>query len=175
MLKGQHIYLRGIEIGDLSFLSDIENNPDNWIISDTLIPFSDSSLKAYILSSRDLTSDKQVRFIVCKNESDTPIGAVDLFNYDSVHRKAGVGILIKEDERKNGFASQALKIIIEYAFDFLNLHHIWANILQNNSHSIKLFKSNGFELSGVKKEWNLYEGEWLDEGFYQLFNPREVK
>jgi diamine N-acetyltransferase len=175
MLKGQHIYLRGIEIDDLSFLSDIENNPDNWIISDTLIPFSDSSLKAYILSSRDLTSDKQVRFIVCKNESDKPIGAVDIFEYDPVHRKAGVGILINEDERKKGFANQALKIIIEYAFNFLSLHQLWANIQQANTQSVKLFKSNGFELSGVKKEWNLYDGKWLDEGFYQLFNPREVK
>ena len=175
MLKGQNIYLRGIELDDLSFLTVIENNPENWQFSGTLIPFSNSSLTDYILATRDLPSDRQVRFIICKKESESPIGAVDLFNYDPVHRNAGVGIILKEDERENGFASQALTIIIEYAFEFLNLHQIWANILQNNAHSIKLFKSNGFELNGVKKEWILYDGEWLDEGFYQLFNPREVK
>ena len=174
MLKGQHIYLRGIEIDDLSFLKITENNPENWRVSGTLIPFSDSSLKEYILAARDLTSDKQVRFIICKNESDEPIGAADLFEYDPVHRKAGVGILILKDERKKGFASEALNIIIDYAFNFLNLHQLWANIHQHNTQSIKLFKSNDFDLSGVKKEWNLYDGEWLDEGFYQLFNPSEV-
>jgi len=175
MLKGQNIYLRGIEIDDLPFLKITENNPENWQISGTLIPFSDSSLKEYILSARDLPTDRQVRFIISKNESTEPIGAVDLFDYDSLHRKAGVGILINKDERKKGFATEALKIIIDYAFNFLNLHHVWANILKHNTQSVKLFKSNGFELSGVKKDWILYDGEWLDEGFYQLFNPREVK
>ena len=174
MLKGQHIYLRGIEIDDLPFLAITENNPENWKVSGTLIPFSDSSLKDYILSARDLPSDKQVRFIICKNENDKPVGAVDLFDYDPVHRKAGVGILILADERKKGFASQALKIIIDYGFNFLNLHQIWANIHQQNSQSIKLFINNGFELSGVKKDWNLYNGEWQDEGFYQVFNAKEI-
>ena len=175
MLKGQHIYLRGIEISDQPFLATIENNPENWKVSGTLIPFSESSLKDYILSARDLPSDKQVRYIICNNDSDNPIGAVDLFDYDPIHKRAGVGIIILAEERQKGFATEALKIIIEYGFNFLNLHLIWANILQNNTQSIKLFKSNGFKLSGVKKEWNLYGGEWLDEGFYQLFNPREVK
>ena len=174
MLKGQHIYLRGIEIDDLSFLKTIENDPENWKVSGTLIPFSDSSLKDYILSARDLPSDKQVRYLICNNENDKPIGAVDLFDYDPVNRRAGMGILILEEERKKGFASEALKIIIDYGFNFLNLRQIWANINHQNSESIKLFKNLGFELSGVKKDWNLFDGEWQDEDFYQLFNPTVI-
>ena len=158
MLKGQHIYLRGIDIDDLSFLTITENNPDNWKVSGTLIPFSNSSLKDYILSDRDLPTDKQVRYIICINENNKPIGAVDLFDYDPVHRKAGVVILILNDERKKGFASEALKIIIDYAFNFLNLHQLWANIHQQNSESIRLFKKNGFELSVLKKDWNIFNG-----------------
>ena len=174
MLKGQHIYLRGIGVDDLSFLKTIENDPENWKVSGTLIPFSDSSLKDYILSARDLPSDKQVRYIICNNEDNNPIGVVDLFDYDPVHRRAGVGILILADDRKKGFASEALNIIIDYGFNFLNLHLIWANIHQHNIKSIKLFKNNGFELSGVKKDWNIFDGEWQDEGFYQLFNAKEI-
>lgn len=175
MLKGQHIYLRGIEIDDLSFLTITENNPDNWKVSGTLIPFSDSSLKEYIRSARDLPADKQVRYIICENESNKSVGAIDLFDYDPVHRRAGVGILILENERNKGFASEALEILIDYGFNFLNLHQLWANINQQNSESIRLFKKNSFELSGVKKDWNLFNGEWKDEGFYQLFNPTDVK
>ena len=151
MFKGQKIYLRGIELDDLSFLGIIENNPENWHVSGTLIPFSDSSLKDYILSVRDLPADKQVRLIICQNKNNQPVGAVDLFEYDPVHRRTGIGILIGEKQRKKGFASEALTLSIDYAFNFLNLHQLWANILQNNSHSILLFENCGFTNSGKKK------------------------
>jgi len=172
MFKGRNIYLRGIELDDITTLTLIENNPENWHVSGTLIPFSDSSLKDYILSVRDLPTDKQVRFIICQNENNQPVGAVDLFEYDPVHRRAGIGVLIGEGQRKKGFASEALNLTIAYAFNFLNLHQLWANILETNNLSIRLFKNSGFELSGIKKEWNLHEGKWQDEGFYQIFNPK---
>ena len=171
MFKGDHIYLRGIELDDISFLTMMENNPANWQVSGTLIPFSDSSLKDYIISVRDLPSDKQIRFIICLNGSDLAIGAVDLFEYDPVHRRAGIGILINTEYRSKGYAAEALGLSIDYAFNFLNLHQLWANILQNNQQSIRLFKNKGFELSGLKKEWSLNQGNWIGEGFYQLINP----
>ena len=175
MFKGRKIYLRGIELDDISFLTLIENNPENWQVSGTLIPFSDSSLKDYIISIRDLPSDKQVRFIICQNNTDLPIGAVDFFEYDPVHRRAGIGILIRKEQRQKGLATEALKLSVDYAFGFLNLHQLWANILQNNNSSIQLFEKSGFSLSGIKKGWNLNDGKWLDEGFYQLFNPKPAK
>jgi len=172
MFKGQKIFLRGIEIDDLSFLSRMENNPGNWLVSGTLIPFSFSSLKEYILSVRDLPTDKQVRLMVCENEHGNPVGAVDFFEYDPAHRRAGIGILISKEHRQKGFATEALNLSIDYAFDFLNLHQLWANILKNNEQSIRLFTNCGFDLSGVKKQWVINEGKWLDEGFYQLINPK---
>jgi diamine N-acetyltransferase len=174
MFKGTKIYLRGIELDDLSILAEIENNPGNWQVSGTLIPFSYSSLKDYVLSARDLPSDKQVRFIICENKTNLPIGFVDLFDFDPIHHRAGIGILINEAHRKKGIATEALNLMIDYAFGFLNLHQIWANILQNNHHSIRLFTKSGFELSGTKKEWNLNRGKWIDEGFYQLLNPNSA-
>jgi diamine N-acetyltransferase len=175
MFKGQKIYLRGIETDDLTLLTQIENNPSNWLVSGTLIPFTDSSLKKYILSDHDLPTDKQVRFIICENITNLPVGFADLFDFDPIHRRAGVGILIKERHRKKGIATEGLNLLIDYAFNFLNLHQLWANILQNNIQSIRLFKNSGFELSGIKKEWNLNKGKWHDQGFYQLLNPKPVK
>jgi diamine N-acetyltransferase len=173
MLKGKQIYLRGVEIEDLNYIEEIENNPENWLISGTLIPFSRKSLEEYILSIRSLAIDKQSRWIICKNDTHSQIGAIDLFEYDAIHRRAGMGIIIDEDYRKNGLASEAISILKEYAFSFLNLSQLWANILEDNKASQALFEKLGFIKSATKKKWFIKDGAWYDEHFYQLENGKQ--
>ena len=171
MLKGEHIYLRGIEVNDLDFISQIENNPQNWRYSETLIPFSAESLKNYVIADHNLLVDNQIRFIICLKSNDKAIGALDLFDYDAIHQRAGTGVLLEKAMRHKGYATEALKLIVNYAFNFLNLHQLWANISQDNPKSIMLFERVGFKQSGNKIQWQFHGGKWWDVGFYQLINP----
>ena len=170
MLEGKRIYLRGVEIDDLNFIEKIENNPENWLISGTLIPFSRKSLEEYILSIRNLANDKQSRWIICTNDSDISIGAIDLFEYEQTHRRAGMGIIIEKEYRMGGLASEAISLLNDYAFSFLNLTQLWANILDDNLASQGLFEKMGFIRTATKKRWFLKDGKWHDEHLYQLEN-----
>lgn len=170
MLKGKHIELRGIEIDDLHHLDAVENNPDNWLISDTQIPYSKANMLEYIKSVRDLSADKQIRFVISRRNDGNFLGFIDLFEYHAIHRRAGVGVLIQPDYRQKGYAKEALDLIINYAFSHLNLVQLWANILMNNSASIVLFSQFGFEKTGVKKKWIRHQNNWIDQGFFQLFD-----
>jgi len=172
MLKGKHIYLRGVEIDDLNFIEALENNPENWLISGTLIPFSRKSIEEYINAIRNLQTDKQCRWIISLASNDECIGAIDLFEYDSIHRRAGVGIIIEEKYRKKGYASQAIDLLIEYSFSHLNLFQLWACIIDNNIASQNLFSKAGFELTAAKKNWIFSDGLWHNEYIYQLINPK---
>ena len=175
MLKGKKIYLKGVEIDDLPFLEEIENNPENWLVSGTLIPFSRKSIEEYIYAIRNLQTDKQCRWIICLIETNERIGAIDLFEYNAVHRRAGVGIIIDEKFRKKGFASMAIDLIIKYAFSHLNLYQLWACILDDNIASQNLFSKAGFELSASKKNWIFSGDMWHNEYIYQLINPKTAK
>ena len=62
--------------------------------------------------------------LIRKMDDDNRIGAVDLFEYDAIHRRAGIGIIIENEYRKNGFALQAIEMICEYAFSHLNLYQV---------------------------------------------------
>ena len=97
------------------------------------------------------------------------VGAIDLFDFDPFHGRAGIGILVHHpDDRSKGFATAALRIMIRYSFEKLQLHQLYANILTDNEESLKLFLKAGFVLAGTKKDW-VREGEnWKDEHLLQL-------
>lgn len=174
MLIGQKIYLRTIEPCDAALLLQWENNPKNWAVSNTLVPFSEHLILQYVNSAQDIFETKQLRFIICLKENDKPIGTIDLFEYDPLNRKAGVGVLIDDiSERNNGYADEAVKLMIKYGFNRLNLHQLFCHIFESNEHSVKLFEKNGFEKTGAKKDWVRIEGKWETELFYQLINKED--
>ena len=97
------------------------------------------------------------------------VGTIDLFDFDPFHQRAGVGILIKNKEkRQKGYASEALKILINYCFNTLNLHQLYCNIYVANTTSLKLFEKYNFQIIGEKKEWTRYGDKWIGEYMLQL-------
>ena len=171
-LKGKNIYLRALEPEDLEVVYAIENDESIWHVSNTQTPYSRFLIRQYLENShQDIYEAKQLRLAICKNGDFKAIGLIDLFDFDPQDHRAGVGILIhKDDERNSGFGSEALELLIGYAFKQLNLHQLYANIDQENVASVKLFANFGFQLVGTKKEWNLVNGIYYDESLYQLIN-----
>jgi diamine N-acetyltransferase len=87
-----------------------------------------------------------------------------------LHKRAGIGILIIQEERKKGFAFESLSLLIRYSFEILMLHQLFCFISPENIPSLHLFKKHGFVKCGIKKEWRLKEGVWTDEIMFQLIN-----
>jgi len=168
MISSEKIVLRAPEPEDIDFLYQLENDEKLWYVSQTFRPFSRFEMEQYVLmAEKDPYESHQVRFMINLKSGDT-IGTVDLFEIDTYNKRAGVGIVIVEDYRERGFASEALKLVKSYCFDQLNLHQLYCNIEVDNTVSIELFKKAGFEVSGLKKDWNLKNSVWKDEYFLQL-------
>jgi len=173
LLKSNTILLRALEPEDLEFLYNCENNPEIWHISNTLSPYSKYILRQYIENShQDIYTSKQLRLIIATIENkDTPIGAIDLFDFDPYHMRAGVGILIHNTiHREKGYAFESLQLLINYCFEHLKMHQLYCNIASNNQKSLKLFEKAGFKISGTKQEWLKIQDEWENEYILQLIN-----
>ena len=169
ILNTKNSTLRALEPEDLEFLYAIENNESIWEVSHTQTPFSKYVLKQYLENAHlDIFEAKQVRLIIEEKSTKKQVGMIDLFDFNPQHKRAGVGILIHPDFQKNGFASEALSLLIAYAFTRLNLHQLYANIAADNSKSISLFTKHNFKKVGVKKEWIFSEGKFKDEVLFQL-------
>ena len=171
-LKGQHIYLRALEPEDLEFVYAIENNEEIWDISNTQTPYSKFLIRQYLENAhQDIYEAKQLRLAICLLKSDVAVGLIDLFDFDPKNSRAGIGILIqKEEDRTKGIGTEALQLLIQYAFNQLQLHQLYANIGAENSRSLQLFSKFDFQKIGVKKDWNLNNGKYQDEYLFQLIN-----
>jgi diamine N-acetyltransferase len=171
-MNGSKVSLRALEPDDVEILYRWENDRSIWHLSNTLTPMSRFHLEQYVLSAgQDIYATRQMRMMIDLNEpleGVKTIGSIDLFDFEPAHHRAGVGILVLENFRGKGYASEALGILIRYATETLHLHQLFANISTENTESIRLFEGKGFMYIGTKKEWNLHRNKWFDESMFQL-------
>lgn len=144
-LISNNIYIRNIEKSDVSIIFEWENNPENWEVSNTIKSFTLQEIEEFVNQDQDINLNQQLRFIICKNDSNLPIGCIDLFDYE-INKSVGLGILIANKKYRNkGYATESLKLLIEYCRNELTIANIFCNIFANNKTSIRLFENCGFK------------------------------
>lgn len=177
-LVGELIHLRALEPSDINRLYFWENDSSIWSVSGTLVPFSRFVLEEFVKEvHQDIYTSKQLRLMIDlkyfdetdEDETSRSIGCVDLFEFDPKNRRAGVGIMIaNKADRGRGYATEALHLIIDYAFEVLDVHQIFSNVRIDNENSVALFKKAGFEITGLKQDWIYEQGKFYDEYIMQL-------
>ncbi|MDG1941248.1 MAG: GNAT family N-acetyltransferase [Flavobacteriaceae bacterium] len=166
-LQNEILSLRALEPGDIDLLYDLENDPDLWKYSNRLQPYSRDLLQKYIANAhKDIFEVRQIKFTICTPEGSA-LGFIDLFDYEPLHHRAGVGLVLRQQDQNKGYGKAALQLIAVYAQKHLQLHQLYANIAEENRISIQLFEGQGYTFVGKKKDWNFYEGQYHDESIYQ--------
>jgi diamine N-acetyltransferase len=163
-LKGEKVYLRALEPSDIDEVYQWENDSSIWHLSNTISPYSRFVLEQYLASAhQDIYTAKQLRLVISLT-SGKAIGCIDIFDFDPLHQRAGVGILISEiADRGKGYASEALELLIGYCRNTIHLHQLYCNITEGNEASLKLFTHLGFEVCGTKKAWLRERDRWKNE------------
>jgi diamine N-acetyltransferase len=162
------VKLRALEPTDIDLLYEWENDSSLWELSNTRAPFSRHVLAQYLENAgQDIFEQKQVRLIIQTTEGK-PVGAVDLYDVDLFHQRAGIGILIhRNEDRRHGYATDTLAVLENYASEILGIRQLFASIREDNDASIHLFQKSGYALTGIRKKWlNTLKG-WKDEWFFQ--------
>jgi len=162
------ISLRALEPDDLEFLFQLENDPSIWGVSDTLAPVSRQVLREYLEhATADFYVVRQLRLVVTTENDGRPVGIVDLFDFDPLHQRAGVGITILGAERRHGYARQALELLKRYAAHTLRLHQLFATVGADNRPSLRLFRAAGFRRVGRRQQWLRQAEGWEDAVEFQ--------
>lgn len=146
------ISLRPVEIEDLDLLYDIENAHEEWTASESNVPYSRFALTKYIADTQlDIYADRQLRLII---EADgVPVGIADLFDFEPLHDRAAVGIVVAEAYRGRGIAAEALRLLDDYAFRRLHLHQLYAHVARSNAASLALFRAAGYTAAATLTDW----------------------
>jgi len=177
LLNGPNIRLRALEPGDVDLLYQWENDTSVWKVTNTLAPYSRFQIEEYVLNAQNnIFAARQLRLMIMAKDGrggETPAGAIDLFDFDPFHFRAGVGILILEQFRDKGIGLESMQVMIRYVFGTLNMHQLFCNISPDNEPSLRLFEKLGFARCGIKRGWINDMGTWKDEWMFQLVNDHE--
>ncbi len=102
-------------------------------------------------------------FGIVLKDSDKLIGNIGFSDYNGTDRSATLGIFIGDEEyRNNGYGSEAIKLLIKYGFDVLNLHNIDLGVFSFNERAIACYKKVGFKEYGRRHECYFLDGKYHD-------------
>lgn len=121
-----------------------------------------------IESYKQFLSGRNANFGIYKNKKF--IGKIQISNIIiGVFKSAFIGYSIDEDEQGKGYMKEALKLVLEYAFNELKLHRVEASTLVDNIRSQRVLKSCGFKELGVNEKYLFINGKWRDHiTFYKI-------
>lgn len=170
MLESSTHRLRAIEPTDVPQLLAWENDASAWWLGASIAPYSEALMLKYATGDHDLYRDRQLRHMLDLKSSQgwLTVGAIDLYDLDPRNQRAGVGVVVNRELRRQGHAKEGLSLLREYAFSHLGLHQLYAEVPADHSASVELFKNCGYEVSEKRSEWVRKNDEWLDVFLMQL-------
>ncbi len=159
MLIGQRVRLRAIERSDVPTFVRWMNDPE---VRDNLLVFEPMSTMAeerWVDGMIDRPNDYVFGIEAGEDgESWKHIGNVGLHGICRHHRRAEIGIVLGEkDAWGQGYGSEAMALMMRFAFHELGLHRIELEVFETNLRAIKTYRALGFVEEGVRRE-SIYKG-----------------
>lgn len=161
-IKGDNIYLSPINIEDYEKYVEWMNNSD---ITDKL----HSTSKVFNLENEKewinntLNNGKHI-FSIIRKSDDTIIGNCGFNSINNIDRTATIGIFIGDSDNQNkGYGTDALKALIKYGFDVLNLNNIDLHVFDFNERAINCYKKVGFKEYGRRHQSYYLKNKYHDQ------------
>lgn len=171
-LEGKRIYLREVRP------SDVNERYYRWMNDPEITRFLESRFAPNAIENlRDYVAGKlgdrdNIFLAIVLKEEDRHIGNIKLGPIQWIHRLADIGLLIGEkDYWGKGYATEAIQLVSDYAFNVLNLHKVAAGCYGPNEGSARAFQKAGFVVEGVRKEQFYTNGSYVDDILLGLIRP----
>lgn len=102
-------------------------------------------------------------FVIVTLDENKMIGTVSLEKINGINRTATLGIFIGDKEfRNNGYGTEAIRLILEYGFKYLNLNNIKLDVMGFNERAIKCYEKCGFKEYGRRRKCQFINGKYYD-------------
>ncbi|MFB6205018.1 MAG: GNAT family N-acetyltransferase [Haloglomus sp.] len=111
-------------------------------------------------------NDDGAGFCICA--PDEPVGHIGIWRIDHVNGSAWMGAWIHPDSHGEGYAPRGTALVVDYAFEELDLHRLNAGVYEPNRPSQRVMEKLGFTREGVQRESIYIEGAWYDTYNYGL-------
>lgn len=160
MIESDRIRLRPLRYGDIHILYKWINDYELMKFMHLFRPVSESEQRDWFNS---LSKNNEIFFGIELKENEKLIGRCRLYKISQIDKTAKINIFIGEKSlRHKGYAKEAMKIIIDYAFNYLNFRKIWSELCVDNKPVINLYKKLGFKDEGLLRKHYFLNGSYRD-------------
>ncbi len=172
-IKTQRLLLRPLQLSD-GF--DVQRMAGKSKVAENTLympfPYPDGIAEEWIATHvKDFQEKKQLVLGICRRSDKKLIGCIGLTLKMEIEN-AELGYWIGEEFWNQGFATEAAKAIIQYSFESLNIHKVYANYFSNNPASGRVMEKAGMVQEGYLKEHVRHWGEYKDLFVYGIVKPR---
>ncbi len=172
LFQGKKVRLTRLSRDDSPVMAQWTRDAGYLRLQDTEIASMETPEEVAAFIDRENESSSAYLFGVRRNSDDVLVGTVGLFDIAWGNRTAwvGVGIGQREDWGK-GYGSDAMGLVIRYAFDELNLHRLQLTVIDYNPRALKMYEKLGFVREGAYREFVERDGARHDLILYGLLRP----
>lgn len=170
MLAGERVYLRPLEKSDAELFAkwSVEESERFWEEIGRL-PLSTLITETWMTKMYESAPPRGFEIGVCLKEDDRLIGGVGLYRIDHVNRTAETGSYIGDvSARGQGYGPEAKHLILEYAFDHLQLITLISTVWAPNWRSAQAVRRQGYRDAGRFVGEQMREGKHPDWQIFQL-------
>ena len=181
-LIGDNIYLSPISVDDVEQYAEMVNDIKvsvglGYLSYTNIIDFE--SEKEFLISVK-----KEKIFAVRLLENDELLGNVGFKSIGEIHRTAEMGIMLGNPKyQRKGYGMEAINLLLDYGFSFLNLRNISLNVFEYNEVAYNLYKKIGFKEAGrlrkaveiMGKTYDVIIMDMLKEEFQSVYIKRELE
>ncbi len=160
-LMGEKIYLRPVCKDDLDCLQRWANDPETRKLIGEVMPTGVVETEKWFEELID--DESRVWFVIVLRENNKIIGETGLLRMSHPWRATDLTMIIgEEDERGKGYGSEAINLLLDFAFGSLNFHRIAIGVVGFNENAIKFYERVGFKKEGVQREGYFYNHQYYD-------------
>ena len=167
-LKGQRVILRVPDTGDHPAWAELREQSRPFLVPwEPQWPSNDLSRAAFRGRIkrywRDVEEDLAYPFFIHSAESRRLLGAITLSNVRrGVAQMGTLGYWIGAPFARQGYMTEAVGLMLEFAFGHLQLHRVEAACLPGNAASVALLTRTGFAREGLARAYLKIDGQWRD-------------
>jgi ribosomal-protein-alanine N-acetyltransferase len=169
ILETERLFLREIVLADAEDLFRIFSDEETmryW----SCRPFTSVSQARMLIKRLAETAETGagIHWAITERGNERLIGKCGYNEWRKAHRRGDISYIIAREQRGKGIVSEALRAMLDYGFDRMNLHSVEAGVTPGNDASTRMLQKIGFRLEGHLRENFLTDRGFVDSLIYSL-------
>lgn len=172
-LESERLLLRQIKNEDVNEVFDLRSNPETMkYIPRPLVTSIDGAINHIKMIQDKIESNEGINWAITLKPNNKLLGIIGHYRIQWENFRSEIGYMLLPEAHNKGIATEAIKLIVEYGFNEMNMHSLEAIIDPENYASAKVLEKNGFVKEAHFKENGYFEGKFYDSVIYSLLKNK---